>query len=70
MRANAVMRMRKEWRGHGTGRSRKCSNDLGYVKKSSAKIEMAIAYVNDGDSVEHAAKMAGIPAEELEGYLQ
>jgi hypothetical protein len=33
------------------------------------KIEMAIAYVNDGDSVEHAARMAGITVEELEKYL-
>jgi predicted HTH domain antitoxin len=44
----------------------------GYVAewKLRAKIEMAIALVNDGDSVERAAKMAGIPPEELEGYLQ
>lgn len=34
------------------------------------KIEMAIALVNDGDSIERAAKLADIPVEELETYLQ
>jgi hypothetical protein len=49
--------------------------DLGWTAEweargeTRARIEMAIAYVNDGDSVEHAAKMARITVEELEAIL-
>lgn len=50
--------------------------ELGYTTAWEArgstrgKIEAAIALVNDGDSVERAARITGIPVEELEGYLQ
>jgi hypothetical protein len=73
MRSNSVMGEEAERMARTRNRSfEEILEETGYIAewKSRAKIEVAIAYVNDGDSVEHAAKMAGIPAEELEGYLQ
>jgi ribosomal protein S8 len=50
-------------------------DELGYIQEwttqgeTRGRIETAIAYINDGDTIEHAAKMAGISVEELEQYL-